>query len=212
MQEQDVFKMLYKRLGASGKLPWAHEEATEFLDKITEQGKLGEALDIGCGSGVDSVYLAGKGWQVTSVDFIPDALQMVAALAEKEGVNVTTVATDVTTWESGKTYDLIVDAGVLHNMKPHRHASYRQRLMQWLKPDGDLVLVHFEKRHWLDWRPIGPRRWSRASVNKFFASDLREIDFHQHIATGLPIFIGPTLAMSTYWFKRESLGSEKKGT
>lgn len=35
----------------------------------------GRALDIGCGEGADSLWLAGRGWQVTAVDFSQVALR-----------------------------------------------------------------------------------------------------------------------------------------
>ena len=34
----------------------------------------GRALDIGCGSGRDAVYLAERGWRVTAVDSVDKAL------------------------------------------------------------------------------------------------------------------------------------------
>lgn len=34
----------------------------------------GAALDLGCGTGRDAVYLASRGWHVTAVDSLPDAL------------------------------------------------------------------------------------------------------------------------------------------
>lgn len=34
----------------------------------------GRALDLGCGTGTDSVYLATQGWDVTGVDMVPRAL------------------------------------------------------------------------------------------------------------------------------------------
>ena len=36
--------------------------------------KAGRALDIGCGTGTDTIYLARHGWEVTAVDMVPNAL------------------------------------------------------------------------------------------------------------------------------------------
>jgi len=47
---------------------------TLFLAEIGQRRKPGRALDIGCGAGTDSVYLAKKVWDVTSLDFMPKAL------------------------------------------------------------------------------------------------------------------------------------------
>jgi len=37
---------------------------------------------------------------------------------------------------------------------------------------------------------------------KQIAPELTEKNYHQKISTGLPIIIGPSLALSTYWFRR----------
>jgi 2-polyprenyl-3-methyl-5-hydroxy-6-metoxy-1,4-benzoquinol methylase len=201
--EEFVFKKIYERIDNPEKLPWAHTEPTPFLDAIVKSRSTpGTVLDIGCGSGVDSVYLAEQGWDVTAMDFALDALDMTRARAEHAGVTMNYLQADAVTHNLPKKFDIVVDAGVLHNMKRARHEAYKQQLMNWLSDDGDLVLVHFEKRHTTDWRPIGPRRVSRENIKKFFAPEMIEKDFHQHISTGLPFFIGPTLAMATYWFKR----------
>ncbi len=201
--EEFVFNKLYERIDQPEKLPWAHDDPTAFLRDITAaRATPGKVLDIGCGAGVDSVFLASQGWTVTAMDFAQKALDMTKARADAAGVDVTCLQADAVTYDLPETFDIVIDAGVLHNMKKARHAAYRRQLLKWLAPDGDFVLVHFEKRHAFEWRPIGPRRVSREDINTYFAPELKEVDYHQHIATGLPIFIGPTLAMSTYWFQR----------
>lgn len=46
----------------------------------------GRALDLGCGEGGDTVWLAGRGWRVTAVDVSATALARVAERAEAAGV------------------------------------------------------------------------------------------------------------------------------
>jgi SAM-dependent methyltransferase len=52
----------------------------------------GSALDVGCGTGDSSIYLAQHGWKVTAVDFVPKALDKAGAA----GVPVAFVHADVT--------------------------------------------------------------------------------------------------------------------
>ena len=56
----------------------------------------GSALDVGCGTGDASIYLAQHGWQVTGVDFTPKALDKARAKAGAAGVPVDFVHADVT--------------------------------------------------------------------------------------------------------------------
>ena len=46
----------------------------------------GRALDLGCGEGGDSVWLAERGWQVTGVDVSATALERARALSESRGL------------------------------------------------------------------------------------------------------------------------------
>ncbi|UNK45224.1 class I SAM-dependent methyltransferase [Arthrobacter sulfonylureivorans] len=46
----------------------------------------GRALDLGCGEGGDSVWLAECGWQVTGVDVSATALERAGALSESRGL------------------------------------------------------------------------------------------------------------------------------
>ncbi|WP_077742015.1 FAD-dependent oxidoreductase [Mycolicibacterium boenickei] len=56
------------------------------LAKIAADLPAGRALDLGCGEGGDSVWLAEQGWQVTGVDVSDTALARAAAEARERGV------------------------------------------------------------------------------------------------------------------------------
>ncbi len=66
------------------------------------KGKLGtnmlvrHVMDLGCGVGDKSVFLAKSGFSVTGVDFAPTALKEARAAAEKERVRVTFILADIT--------------------------------------------------------------------------------------------------------------------
>ncbi|MGV0769132.1 FAD-dependent oxidoreductase [Mycobacterium syngnathidarum] len=56
------------------------------LAKIAADLPAGRALDLGCGEGGDSVWLAENGWRVTAVDVSDTALTRAAAEAQERGV------------------------------------------------------------------------------------------------------------------------------
>lgn len=70
-----------------------------MIDKIAqEQGsnhREGRVLDIGCGSGRESVWLAMRGYQVQAIDILPDALDKAQDLARRQGVKISTQVQDV---------------------------------------------------------------------------------------------------------------------
>jgi SAM-dependent methyltransferase len=179
--EKETFIQTYQWARDWSQLPWAHDEPTLFLAELCKQrGGRGRALDIGCGAGTDSVYLAEQGWEVTALDFVPKALEFTQARAEAAGVSVQAVEADITTWDVPHAYDLVLDHGLLHNMDPVRYPAYRERLIDAVAPDGDFVLLH--------WHPsypgqtngeVGPTRRSRDDIKAFFAPEFQERFFAQ---------------------------------
>ena len=137
--EKETFLQTYDWASNWQALPWAHAEPSLFLAEVCREKAPGKALDIGCGAGTDSVYLARQGWDVTSLDFMPKALEYTQQRASEAGVNVTPVEADITAWEPPQQYDLVLDHGLLHNMDPKRYEAYRACLMKAVADDGEFV-------------------------------------------------------------------------
>ncbi len=184
-------------------LPWAHDEPTLFLAEITRRRRPGRALDIGCGAGTDSVFLAAQGWQVTALDFMPKALEYTVQRARAAGVSVTPVEADITEWQVPGAFDLVLDHGLLHNMDPVRHRAYRERVLAALAKDGDFALLHWHPRYpdQQDGK-MGPRRADRVTINAFFAPELQERFFVAEEFEDLPDLVGGGMTQAYYWFRR----------
>ena len=74
-----------------GKRPfWDAGVPSGELRRVVEQGivRPGPAVDLGCGSGTDAIYLASKGFDVTAIDIAPTALSLGREKAERAGVKV----------------------------------------------------------------------------------------------------------------------------
>jgi len=71
----------------------------------------GRAIDLGCGEGRNAIWLAGRGWQVTAVDFSAAGLARAARLAAERGVSVDWVQADLLTWQPApRSYGLVLIA------------------------------------------------------------------------------------------------------
>jgi SAM-dependent methyltransferase len=91
--------LLFRVFYAVGFTPWdGHPLSTKLRELVEGTDTLlpGSALDVGCGTGDASIYLAQHGWQVTGVDFTPKALDKARAKARAAGVTVNFVHADVT--------------------------------------------------------------------------------------------------------------------
>lgn len=98
--------------------PLVQQFIDEYAPRLQTQGKRG--LDLACGAGRDTVYLAMNGWNMLGIDYRQDALNRVRSLAEHQSVSVNTQLCDLETgdtpftpWEEG-TFDLINVARYLH--------------------------------------------------------------------------------------------------
>ena len=120
----------------------------------------GRALDLGCGTGTNVLYLARHGWQATGVDFAGPAIARANAKAAAAGPlrgaarflrgDVTTLAT----LDLGVTFDLLFDLGCLHGLPPGDRARYAAGLPQVAAPHALLLLYSFSPRS-VRGRPTG---------------------------------------------------------
>ncbi|MGI9263912.1 MAG: class I SAM-dependent methyltransferase, partial [Gammaproteobacteria bacterium] len=162
----------------------------------------GTALDIGCGGGTDSIFLASQGWDVSSLDFMPKALEYTQQRAAAAGVSVTPVEADITDWEPPQQYDLVLDHGLLHNMDPERYSAYRECVLKALKPDGEFVLLHWHPRFEGQANgKMGPTRVDRKDIKAFFAPDLQERFFAREEFEDLTSLVGGGMVQAYYWFR-----------
>ncbi|HSF16088.1 MAG TPA: class I SAM-dependent methyltransferase [Vicinamibacteria bacterium] len=204
MFDRQVMESFYKNAKTASDLPWHREEPDTFLvDAIESRGEPGKALDLGCGTGVFSVYLAKQGYVVTAIDLIPRALEMAGERARDEGVEITLGNVDILTWKTDEKFDVVLDSGCLHSLIGGDRYRYRSQLFSWLAPGGDDILGHFGKRHIFDWRPIGPKRRTRKQIVEFFAPELEELKYEQQLLTGIPFPIGRTVQGQGFWFRRK---------
>lgn len=201
--DKETFYQQYEWAKTYRQLPWAHEEPTLYLADICRSRPGGRALDMGCGAGTDSVFLARQGWQVTALDFMPKALEYTKARADAAGVSVELVEADITSWDAPAPYDLVLDHGLMHNLNRERYAPYRERVLKALAPDGDFVLLHWLRRTADEPQSkVGPTRTSREDLRDFFAPELRERFFALEEFGGLPEMVGGSMAQGYYWFRR----------
>jgi 2-polyprenyl-3-methyl-5-hydroxy-6-metoxy-1,4-benzoquinol methylase len=103
---------------------------------------VGTALDAGCGTGADAVWLARQGWEVTAVDISPTAVGQAARFAADQAPDVaariTWVVADLTAWEPPKQYDLVVSQYVHPGVAFHEFVA---RLAHAVAPDGTLFVA-----------------------------------------------------------------------
>jgi 2-polyprenyl-3-methyl-5-hydroxy-6-metoxy-1,4-benzoquinol methylase len=71
----------------------------EFLVEITEDLEPGTVLDLGCGQGRNSLWLASRGFTVTGLDLSPVAIAQARAVADEQALDAAFESVDLTAWE-----------------------------------------------------------------------------------------------------------------
>ena len=127
---------------------WAEDDdrtpgADDLLVAEMEGLTPGRALDIGCGTGGNAIWLAEHGWQVTATDFAEAAIEKGRRLATNRGVQVEFVVTGATTFQPDGHYDLIISFYI--QLPPDQRAKMLSVAAGALTPGGHLLFVGHDK-------------------------------------------------------------------
>lgn len=118
---------------------------TEFVAFMETWQPKGTVLDIGCGQGRDSLFLAEQGYNVTAIDASEVGIKQMLEYASLKNLNVTGVVADFYTYEVTKTYDVVVLDSILHFAKAdlEKELALLERLSSSLAVGGIICLfVH----------------------------------------------------------------------
>jgi len=116
-------------------------EVTSALAQFKQPGR---ALDLGCGTGTSSIFLAQQGWQVTGVDFSPKAIELAHGKAQRAGVTVDFHLGDVSRLDFlFDSFDLILDIGCLHSLERKSRTRYAEQLRRLTHPGSKFLLFGF---------------------------------------------------------------------
>jgi len=116
MSEQDRWNQRYEK----SDVPWDTGRPASELQRVIAEQKLQpcRAIELGCGTGTNAVWLAQQGFDVTAVDFSELAIEKAKQQAGKAGVRVNFVTADVLAPpELGGPYRFVFDRGSYHSVR-----------------------------------------------------------------------------------------------
>src|SRR5713101_9010568 len=134
--------------------PWEIGPREELVG-LVESGALtpealppGRAIDLGCGSGANSVFLAEHGFETVGVDFSRKALEKARRLAGERGVTGRArfvegdlTATSIPGVEGP--FDLLVDYGTLDDLRGDKRRAMAATAKRLSRPGGKFLLWCF---------------------------------------------------------------------
>lgn len=143
-----TFTLAYLRRRA----PWdTGISPPELVDAIEGDHALppGSALDLGCGTGTNSLYLARHGWHVTGVDFAAPAIERAREKQRRSGPLPGSVrflhgdVTDLAGLHLDGLYTLIFDLGCLHTIPHEKRRDYADGVSRLATPGALYMLYGF---------------------------------------------------------------------
>lgn len=144
--------LFYKILYAVGVTPWEHmpaspaaRQVSAMLDDVEhgDQPPYGSALDLGCGTGIWSVRLAQRGWDVTGVEIVPKAVRRAKARARASGVDGRFLEGSVTGLRDAgvnEGFRLVLDFGTVHGLAPADVKQVAQQVTAVTADDATLLM------------------------------------------------------------------------
>lgn len=130
--------------------PWDAVGVRPELQRMVEDGALTitdhlNVIDLGCGSGANTVFLAAHGFQVTAVDFSPAGLRKAERRAVQAGVagRCRFVEADLTAPDLrervGGPFDLLIDASTLDDLTGRRRVAAADNIARLARPGAVLL-------------------------------------------------------------------------
>jgi SAM-dependent methyltransferase len=163
----------YRLLYRFGITPWDQDHVPAELAALVEGPDAlspGRALDIGCGTGTQSVFLAQKGWEVAGVDAVERALAQARQRAETCKVDVHWQTGDVTrlvTLGLAPGFGLVHDRGCFHDLGVDVRDAYARGVSELTPPGATMLLMAFSPGR----RVGGPSGASEDEIRTRFGSD-----------------------------------------
>ncbi len=161
---KSFYEILYKYFRA----PWDIGPRDELVSLVENHAiQPGRAIDLGCGTGANAIFLAQHGFEVIGVDFSQVAIEKARQSAKAAGVQIDFVVDDLTDLQhvSG-TFDFLLDYGVLDDLSLRQREAYLGNLLPLTRSGSCYLLWGFEYpiRWWEKFIPFYDRPFRSGEI------------------------------------------------
>jgi len=170
-----IFRRLTFNLSYLSKPRWDTGIPAPELIRFVEGKAHGKAIDIGCGTGTNLLYLAQHQWEVTGIDYAPLAIK--AARRKLKPYSATLLVADVTKLcdlPLPGPYDLALDMGCFHSLSTTGREDYIQGVEKWITRTGVYMVYAFQPSTTQDVKGI-----SKEEMLAYFKNGFVLVDYEQ---------------------------------
>lgn len=175
--------LAYRALYGLGFTPWDHQQVPRELMELVAPLPRGTALDVGCGTGTQAIYLAQQGFEVVGVDVVNKPILSANRRAREAGVSVRFVVADASAdgVELDGPFGLILDYGCFHSVPAKVRAGLAGAFARSASTDGTLILFAFGPR-----KGPGPQGASEEELLSRLGPDFELVSKRNDETTPLP--------------------------
>jgi SAM-dependent methyltransferase len=123
---------------------------TRLIELIEGPHRLeqGRALDLGCGAGRNTLYLARCGWEATGIDMLARAIDKSRSRAVGAAASARFLQGDVSRLgdlDIGENYNLIIDSSCYYGLTGEQRDGFAAGVARVAAPDALLLMAGFTK-------------------------------------------------------------------
>lgn len=150
-------------------MPWDISQPQPALQALAEaEAMIGDVLDLGCGTGENSLMLAARGHMVWGIDASEAAIAQARQKAVDRNQAVTFIVGNALNLSVlGEGFHTVIDSGLFHLFSDAERDVYLAGLRHVMFSDSRLFLLCFSDR---EPGEQGPRRIRRSELRKCFSA------------------------------------------
>ena len=184
-EDKETFERIYSKPGAG----WTLEEPPEELKKLVESEIIppGKALDIGCGEGFYSIYLASKGFEVLGIDLSEHAIKLAIQNGKQASANVRFKAIDIADLGGmDESFNFVLEWSILHHIEPKLRSAYAANIARKVNKNGYYLSLCFNdeskqtsgSEHKFSVSPVGTKLYytSQEQIRNLFEQHFEIVD------------------------------------
>ena len=174
--------------------PWDIGRPQAEFVRLRRNGEIrGIVLDVGCGTGENSIFFSQFGTEVWGIDSAPLAIEKAKLKAKERGASVRFLVADAFYLDGlGTRFDTITDCGLFHTFSDEERSLFTKSLRSAMEKRGTYFMLCFSTKEPTDWG--GPRRVSEEEIREVFRHGWKvnyikesriETNFHEEGGKGL---------------------------
>jgi SAM-dependent methyltransferase len=170
----------------TGDIPWETGHASTELQRVIAEGGIAPcpALELGCGTGVNAVWLAQHGFDVTALDLSPLAVERARERAATAGARVRFLQADILAGpDVGGPFGFFFDRGCYHIVREVDLSGYLRLLERALRPGATGLVLTGNARLPRTGPPVVREEEIRRELGQLFeVVRLREFQFDRALS------------------------------